>query len=156
MRTPPLRCLPILSPLLHQLCNLTPSLGALGLALWVCLTFGFFTMLRQSNLAPRQLPCSTHPGTPARGTSSSLILTFTSLSSGPRLISQWGGCQYYPSQKCQDTLPSQSWPIICFSLLPHHITTPTAPHLPAPGASNHVHRLPPVQNPGWPPTSPRL
>ena len=48
-----LRCLPILPDLLHHLCLLTPSLGPLGLSIWVCITFGFFfAMLRQSNLAP--------------------------------------------------------------------------------------------------------
>ena len=40
------------SPFLHQLCTLTPNLGDLGLALRLCLTFGFFAMLRQSNLTP--------------------------------------------------------------------------------------------------------
>ena len=52
MRTPPLQCLPILPPLLHRLCSITPILGSLSPALRVCLTFGFFAMLRQSNLAP--------------------------------------------------------------------------------------------------------
>ena len=52
MRMPPLGRLPILPPLLHHLCTITPSLGALGPALQVCLTFGFFTMFRQSNMVP--------------------------------------------------------------------------------------------------------
>ena len=40
--------------MLLQLCSLSSSLGALGPSMRVCLTFGFFRMLRQSNLAP---PC---------------------------------------------------------------------------------------------------
>ena len=52
MRTPPLRCLPILPDILHHLCLLTPSLGPLGPSMRVCLIFGFLAMLRQSNLAP--------------------------------------------------------------------------------------------------------
>ena len=52
MRMPPLQGLPILPPLFHHLCIITPSLGALGPALQVCLTFGFFTMVRKSNLVP--------------------------------------------------------------------------------------------------------
>ena len=52
MRTQPLRCLLILSPLQHRLCSINSSLGSLGPGLLVCLTFGFFAMFRQSNLAP--------------------------------------------------------------------------------------------------------
>ena len=52
MRTPPLRQLPIFPHLLTQLCQLSGSLGSLGPAIKVCLTFGFLGMLRQSILAP--------------------------------------------------------------------------------------------------------
>jgi len=52
MRTPPSPKLPITPQLLAQLCELCPSLGPLGPAMRVALTFGFFGMLRQSNLAP--------------------------------------------------------------------------------------------------------
>ena len=52
MQSPLLCRLPILHPLLDHLCLLTSSLRELGLALKVCLTFAFFAMLRQSNLAP--------------------------------------------------------------------------------------------------------
>ena len=41
-----------LCPMLLRICIITLSLRALGQALWVCLTFGFFIMLRQSNLVP--------------------------------------------------------------------------------------------------------
>ena len=52
MRTPPSPKLPISPQLLTQLCQLCPGLGPLGPAMKVALTFGFFGMLRQSNLAP--------------------------------------------------------------------------------------------------------
>ena len=52
-RVPLLRRLPILPHLLHQLCMLSTSLRDVSLAMRVCLTFSFFDMLRQSNLAPR-------------------------------------------------------------------------------------------------------
>ena len=53
MRTPsPLRSLPILPDLLHCLCLLTPSLGPLSPSMWLWLTFVFFAMLMQSNVAP--------------------------------------------------------------------------------------------------------
>ena len=52
MRRPPLRRLPITPHLLTQLCVMCDSAGPLGPSLKVALTFGFFGMLRQSNLAP--------------------------------------------------------------------------------------------------------
>ena len=52
MRTPLLQRLPILPPLLHRLSILTTSLGPLGPAMQVCLTYVFFVMLWQSNMAP--------------------------------------------------------------------------------------------------------
>ena len=52
MRTPPLQCLSILPPLLHRICSITYILGFLGPGLQVCLTFCFFTMLRQLKLVP--------------------------------------------------------------------------------------------------------
>ena len=52
MCIPPLRCLPVLPDLLQKLCLLSSSLGPIGLAMWVCLAFGFFGILRQCNLAP--------------------------------------------------------------------------------------------------------
>ena len=61
---PPLRCIPILPRLLHQLCLLSSSLGPIGPTMWMgVLTFGFFGTLRQSNLAPptpAQLNASRH------------------------------------------------------------------------------------------------
>ena len=48
----PLRCLPILPLLLYCICLLPSSLGPLGPSVLVCLTCGFFAMLRQSNLGP--------------------------------------------------------------------------------------------------------
>ena len=52
MCTPPLHRLPIIPSLLHHLYILTSSLGPLDPSVKLCLTFGFFAMLRQSNLAP--------------------------------------------------------------------------------------------------------
>ena len=53
MQVPPLRRLPILPPLFHQCCLLSSSLGVLGPSIQVCLTFGFFRMLHQSNFLLR-------------------------------------------------------------------------------------------------------
>ena len=53
MWVPPLHRLPILPGLLHQLCSLADDLGPLVPDMKVCLTFGWFGMLRQSNLASR-------------------------------------------------------------------------------------------------------
>ena len=54
MQVPPQRHLPILPSLLHQICHLSTSLGALGPAMRVCMmVWGGGGMLRQSNLAPR-------------------------------------------------------------------------------------------------------
>ena len=55
MRTPPNRRLPITPRLLAQLCELCKEIGAIGPSLRVALTFGFFGMLRQSNLAPASM-----------------------------------------------------------------------------------------------------
>ena len=52
MRTSLLRHLHIRPDLLHHLYLLTTSLRPLGSAMKVCLAFGFFAMLRQSNLTP--------------------------------------------------------------------------------------------------------
>ncbi len=52
MRTPASPKLPITPQLLKCLCLLCPGLGQLGPAMKVALTFGFFGMVRQSNLAP--------------------------------------------------------------------------------------------------------
>ena len=52
IRVPPLHHLPILSPLLLQLFQLSSSLRDLEPSMWVALTIGFFGMLCQSNLAP--------------------------------------------------------------------------------------------------------
>ena len=48
----PVRCLPILPKTLNQMCQLASSLGPLAQTMRVCLTFGFFGMLHQSNLVP--------------------------------------------------------------------------------------------------------
>ena len=48
----PVRHLPIRLDLLSKLCTLSSSLGLLAQAMKVCLTFVFFGMLCQSNLAP--------------------------------------------------------------------------------------------------------
>ena len=72
-------------------------------------------------------------------------LTFSS--GGPRLISRWGGCQYYLSWKCRDTSVIQSWPIVRCSF-PQHVTAPTASHLSALAASHHGHSPSPVQSSG--------
>ena len=52
MQTPPVRHLHILQKTLTQMCQLPSSLSALAQAMRVCLTFGFFGMIRQTNLAP--------------------------------------------------------------------------------------------------------
>ena len=52
MRTPPLKYLSILPPLLHCLCLLTSSLSPLGPSMRVCFMFRFFTMLRQRKMVP--------------------------------------------------------------------------------------------------------
>ena len=62
---PPVRHLPILPDPLCRLSLLTPSLGPLGPSMLVCLTFGYFAMLRQSNLAPSAPSTLTPLGTPA-------------------------------------------------------------------------------------------
>ena len=88
MRMPPLQCLPILPPLLRRLCSITSSRGSLSSALWVCLTFGSFAMLRQSNLVPlsaAQFDPSRHT---CRGTSSWLLQALRSWFGGPRPTSQ--------------------------------------------------------------------
>ena len=54
LRTPPHRRLPITPSLLHKLCKLCDCIGQFGVVLKVALTFGYFGMLRQSNLAPRR------------------------------------------------------------------------------------------------------
>ena len=51
-RAPPNRRLPITPELLNKLCRMCHHIGPLGLCMRVALTFGFFGMLRQSNLAP--------------------------------------------------------------------------------------------------------
>ena len=53
MRMQQLRHLHILPNLLHQLCSLADSLAQLGPPMKVCLTFRYFGILHQSNLAPR-------------------------------------------------------------------------------------------------------
>ncbi len=52
MRTEPAPKLPITPALLASLCHLCQALGPIGPAMRTALTFGFFGMLRQSNLAP--------------------------------------------------------------------------------------------------------
>ena len=52
MRVQPRWWLPILPGLLHQLCSLLDSLRPLALAMKVCMSFGWFSMLWQRNLAP--------------------------------------------------------------------------------------------------------
>jgi hypothetical protein len=52
LRTPPKRMLPITAMLLHRLCQATRRSGRMGLILRVAITFAYFGMLRQSNLAP--------------------------------------------------------------------------------------------------------
>ena len=52
MLTPTHQRLPILPPLLHQLCEIASCLGMQGPAMRVFWAFAFFSMLRQSNLAP--------------------------------------------------------------------------------------------------------
>ena len=54
LRTPPQRKQPIYPALLHKLCRLCDMIGTFGVAMKVAITFGFYGMLRQSNLAPRQ------------------------------------------------------------------------------------------------------
>ena len=114
MQTSPLQCLPILPPLLHQLCHLTHSLGALGPALRVCLTFGFFAMLRQSNLAP---PSDTLFDPSRHTCRGDVFFAPQGPRGGPRLISRWGGRPYYPSWKYRDIPATESQPI--FSYSPH-------------------------------------
>ena len=97
MRTPPLRLLPILPQLLHQLCTLSSSLGALGPSMWVCLTLGFFGMLRQSNLAPP----SRGQFDPSRHTCRADVIqappqAFTLSYAGQKLTSRRAQPQYYP------------------------------------------------------------
>ena len=55
MRTPPNRKLPITPQILYKLCKLCKYIGVLGPVMKVALTFGYFAMLRQSNLAPPSL-----------------------------------------------------------------------------------------------------
>jgi hypothetical protein len=52
MRSAPKRKLPITPQLLYKLVKLCDHIGPLGPAMKVALTFGYFAMLRQSNLAP--------------------------------------------------------------------------------------------------------
>ena len=53
MRRIPRQKLPITPALLSKLCHITEGLGIFGLVLKVAMTFAFYGMLRQSNLAPR-------------------------------------------------------------------------------------------------------
>ncbi len=52
MRSTPRRMLPITPHILKKMCSLCSSLGEFGPAMRVCLTFAYFGMMRQSNLAP--------------------------------------------------------------------------------------------------------
>jgi hypothetical protein len=52
LRTPPKRMLPINAVLLHKLCQAPRRLGRMGIIIKVAITFAYFGMLRQSNLAP--------------------------------------------------------------------------------------------------------
>ena len=52
LRKPPHRKAPITPELLNQLVALTPDLGSLGPVMKVALLFGFYGMLRMSNIAP--------------------------------------------------------------------------------------------------------
>ena len=52
MWTPPRRHLLFLPDLRLCLCALTTSVGSLGPTMQVCLAFGLFAMLQQSNLSP--------------------------------------------------------------------------------------------------------
>ena len=53
MRHTPRRKMPVTPVLLHQLCLLSEGLGTIGVLLKVAMTFAYYGMLRQSNLAPR-------------------------------------------------------------------------------------------------------
>ncbi len=55
MRRPPHRMLPITPEILAQLVAMTPQLGAAGPAVKVALLFGFYGMLRMSNIAPTSI-----------------------------------------------------------------------------------------------------
>jgi hypothetical protein len=53
LRAPAHRVLPITPRMLYKLCMLCDHIAHVGVALKVALTFGFYAMVRQSNLAPR-------------------------------------------------------------------------------------------------------
>ena len=108
-------------PLLLQLCQLSSSLGDMGSSMQVALTFGFFGMLRQSNLAPilshpvRQvkahLPWRRHPGPPGTSHHHSMVKNHSNgghLHSPPHPSSSWPSCRSRGSFSFSD---------LCFPLL---------------------------------------
>jgi hypothetical protein len=78
LRTPPQRKQPIYPALLHKLCRLCDLIGSFGVVMKVAITFGFYGMLRQSNLAPRQAADFDLSRHTCRGMSSTLILDLSS------------------------------------------------------------------------------
>lgn len=67
LRRPPNRKAPLTPELLTQLVALTPQLGELGPVMKVALLFGFFGMLRMSNLAPASPQSFDHSRHTCRG-----------------------------------------------------------------------------------------
>ena len=108
MRTPPLRHLPILPDLLHHHCLLTPSLGPLGPSMQVCLTFMFFAMLRQSNLAPTAASTFDPSRHTYRGDISFHPLVCCFSSARTRLTKWWASPRFCPYPWCLDT-PQTQW-----------------------------------------------
>ena len=152
MRMPPLRCLPILLPLLHCLCTITPSLGALGLALHVCFNFRFFVMLRQSNLVPP----STAQFDPSWATCRGGHHHDSRRSSDPHLVDQdasvgrAGTSPPYTGSARTPHRPGCSLPSSP-RYFAHHISGSTPSNLSSPGVSHYGHCLHPVLSPSRPP-----
>ena len=147
MRMPPLRCLPILPLLLHDVCSITSSLESLGPALQVCLTFRLFPMLRQSNLTPP----SASQFDPTRHTCRGDIFMappgLQILVSGRRPTSRLIEHQCSPSQKCRDTHRPDRHLLFPPHLFTYHLSGSASPHLLASEALHHSHSLHPVLSP---------
>ena len=113
--------------LVHLYINACMS-GALSPVLWVCLTFRFFTMLRQSNLAPPSATQFDHSWHTCRG---DIFMAPPGATITPRRPSHG--------------LPSSP------QRFTHHIPGSNSSHLSSLGASHRGHGPHPVPKPGRPP-----
>ena len=142
--------------MLHHLCTINPSPGALGPALRVCLTFGFFAVLRQLNLVPPSAAQFDPMWPTCRG---DIVMA----PPGLQILVRWTKTHQSVGQAPVLPIPEVSGhptdPVAAYRLLlaASPTTSPDQPlltYLHALGALLHGHCPHPVLSPGHPPPRP--